>query len=389
MPPGTLNAGIKVDKRTASGLVIPVSESDSTSAPQPSPLAAEHRRLGARMAPFAGWEMPIQYAGIVAEHQAVRESCGVFDISHMGQFRARGENAAAWLNSLLTNDIGKLGDGEGQYTLMLNERGGVIDDLILYRTAPGAFFLVVNASKIEEDFAWLRGRLREGVDVANHSDAFGGLAIQGPDAAAVWEKMSGGTLELPPRNGILEGEIGASAVTVCRTGYTGEDGFELFSSTETIAGWFAKAIDGGATPCGLGARDTLRLEKCYPLNGSDLDPDHTPLEAGLGFFVKLDKDADFTGKSVLEGQKTAGLRVRLSAIRQTQKGPPPRHGYEVFEPGGERPVAVLTSGSLSPTLGWGIGLAYLPASLARAGTPLEIEIRGRRFSAEVVKKPFV
>ena len=201
--------------------------------------------------------------------------------------------------------------------------------------------------------------------------------------------MATGGFALPSRNGIREGEIDGDAVIVCRTGYTGEDGFELFSSTATISDWFTKAIDAGATPCGLGARDTLRLEKCYPLNGSDLDPEHTPLEAGLGFFVKLSKDSDFIGKSILTLQKTEGVQVRLAAIRQTQKGPPPRHGYEVFEPGGKEPVAILTSGSLSPSLGCGIGLAYLPVGLAKTGTELEIGVRGRRFSAEVVKKPFV
>lgn len=352
---------------------------------RPSPLAAEHTRLGAKFAPFAGWEMPIQYAGIIPEHRAVRESCGVFDISHMGQIWISGDGAADWLNGLLTNDVSRLGLGEGQYTLMLNPAGGVIDDLILYRTGDTEYFLVVNASKVAEDASWLAEHLAPGLQLTDESDDYGGLAIQGPGAAAVWEKMAGGETPLPPRNGIARHD----ACLVCRTGYTGEDGFELFAPVEQIGEWFARALEAGAIPCGLGARDTLRLEKCYPLNGSDLDAVHTPIEAGLGFFVSLDKPGGFVGHEVLARQKADGPAVKLSAIRQIDKGPPPRHDYAVFTPGGPEPVAALTSGSLSPTLGIGIGLAYLPAALARPGTALEIEVRGRRFAAEVVKKPFV
>lgn len=352
---------------------------------RPSPLAAEHARLGAKFAPFAGWEMPIQYAGIIPEHRAVRESCGVFDISHMGQIWISGDGAADWLNGLLTNDVSRLAPGEGQYTLMLNESGGVIDDLIAYRTGETEYFLVVNASKVAEDASWLAEHLAPGLQLTDESDDYGGLAIQGPDAAAAWEKMAGPGTPLPPRNGIARHD----ACLVCRTGYTGEDGFELFAPVEEIGEWFARALEAGATPCGLGARDTLRLEKCYPLNGSDLDAVHTPIESGLGFFVSLDKPGDFVGRAVLARQKADGPAVRLSAIRQIDKGPPPRHDYAVFTPGGTEPVATLTSGSLSPTLGIGIGLAYLPTALSRPGTPLEIEVRGRRFAAEVVRKPFV
>jgi aminomethyltransferase len=376
----------------------PTAAADSAP-PRLSPLAKEHARLGAKFAPFAGWEMPIQYAGIIPEHRAVRENCGVFDISHMGQIWISGDGAAGWLNGLLTNDMSLIGVGEGQYTLMLNEDGGVIDDLILYRTGETEYFLVVNASKIAEDASWLAERLAPGIQMTDESDDFGGLAIQGPDAAAVWAAMSGGETALPPRNGIVE----VRGSLICRTGYTGEDGFELFSPVEEIAEWFGRALEAGAVPCGLGARDTLRLEKCYPLNGSDardtlrlekclngsISMPVTRIEAGLGFFVKLDKPGGFIGRDVLARQKVDGPAVKLSAIRQTDKGPPPRHDYPVFAPGGAEPVATLSSGSLSPTLGTGIGLAYLPVALAKPGTALEIEVRGRRFAAEVVKKPFV
>jgi aminomethyltransferase len=352
---------------------------------RPSPLAAEHARLGAKFAPFAGWEMPIQYGGIIPEHRSVREDCGVFDISHMGQIWIDGEGAADWLNGLLTNDVSLLGLGEGQYTLMLNERGGVIDDLIVYRTGEAEFFLVVNASKVAEDGSWLAEHLAPGLQMTDESDDYGGLAIQGPNAAAVWEKMAGAECSLPPRNGIARHQ----GCLICRTGYTGEDGFELFAPVEEISEWFGRALEAGAAPCGLGARDTLRLEKCYPLNGSDLDALHTPIEAGLGFFVKLDKPGGFIGSEVLARQKAEGPAVKLAAIRQTEKGPPLRHDYAVFAKGGAEPVATLTSGSLSPTLGIGIGMAYLPAELAKAGTPLEIEVRGRKFAAEVARKPLV
>lgn len=329
--------------------------------------------------------MPIQYEGIVTEHRAVRESAGVFDISHMGELVVSGEESEAALNRLLTNDLALLEDGEGQYTLMLNEEGGVIDDLIVYRTAPDRFFLVVNASKIEEDVAWIKKHLPAGVSLEDQSEIFGALAVQGPDAVTLWERLES-RKPLPPKNGIVEYEGG---LILCRTGYTGEDGFELFSPANPIGDWFDRLVSGGAKPCGLGARDTLRLEKGFPLNGSDLDDKHTPLEAGLGFFVKLEKDPAFIGAEVLVRQKEEGLNERLVAIAMTGKAPPPRHGYEVRDEEGEKLLGELTSGSLSPGLGLGIGMAYLPVAQTKIGTPLCIMVRDRSFPAHVVKKPFV
>ncbi|MCL4112219.1 UNVERIFIED_CONTAM: hypothetical protein GTU68_016511 [Idotea baltica] len=339
------------------------------------------------MLPFAGWEMPIQYEGIVAEHNAVRNSLGVFDISHMGQLEVSGAAAERWLNGVLTNDVAALVDNGGQYTMMLNEQGGVIDDLILYREAADRFFLVVNASKIDEDVAWLTQNLADGIELKNVSADFGAFAIQGPDSKAAWKKVAAEWGELPPRNGIARFENGK--VIVCRTGYTGEDGFEFFAPENEIGDWWDAFVSAGAKPCGLGARDSLRLEKCYPLNGSDLDPVHTPLEAGLGFFVKLDKGCDFTGSDILKKQKADGVSQRLVALQVIGKAPPPRHGYGVVDPNTGEQISELSSGGLSPTLGKGIGLAYVPVELAKVGTPLEIDVRGRRFPCEVVKKPMV
>jgi len=341
--------------------------------------------LGARMAPFAGWNMPIQYSGIVAEHKAVREGGGIFDISHMGEFELEGPGAATFLNGLLTNDVSVLGEGEGQYTLMLNPSGGVIDDLIVYRISAERFFLVVNAAKIEEDYQWLSSKLDGECRLTDRSAEFGAVAVQGPEVVATWSRMEP-VRTLPDRNGIVEYDDG---VIVCRTGYTGEDGFELFTPVDAIGGWFDRFLKEGVALAGLGARDTLRLEKCYPLNGSDLDEEHTPLEAGLGFFVKLEKSSDFVGRDVLVGQQEDGLKRKLAAIAMTGKAPPIRHGYEVRDADGEMVIGELTSGTLSPSLGKGIGLAYLEVELCKPGTEVAVSVRDRVFPAIVVKKPFI
>jgi len=351
-----------------------------------SPLEKEHETRGARMVPFAGWSMPVQYAGILAEHRAVRERVGVFDISHMGQVFVSGAEAASWLEGLLTNRVARLEESQGQYTLLLNERGGVIDDLIVYRTGEQSFFLVVNAAKTGEDVAWLREHAEDAaVEVDDRSESYGGIAVQGPQARDVYAAMTGGGPKLPARFA-LASRHEEPPVWVCRTGYTGEDGFELFAGTGTIADWWRRALEGGAEPCGLGARDSLRLEKCYPLNGNDLSPDHTPLEAGLGFAVDLEK-GDFMGREALVRQKEDGVPRRLVAVRVTGKAPPPRPGYGLLRDG--ETVGSLTSGGLSPGLGCGIGMGYVDTGAHRAGTALEMEARGKRFPLEVVKKPFV
>jgi aminomethyltransferase len=346
-----------------------------------SPLSTATAALGARMVGFAGWELPVQFSGVLQEHRAVREACGVFDISHMGQIEVRGPDAGRWLDGLLTNRVAALGHGQGQYSLLCNDQGGVIDDLIVYRTGDDAYFLVVNAATLKEDLAWLRRHQSGDVEIFDLSPGSAAMAVQGPLAAQVWAAAAPEAGDLPPRNGIRE----SSPLTrVCRTGYTGEDGFELFCPAAAGPDWFRRFVAAGAEPCGLGARDILRLEMGFPLNGSDLTPRHTPLEAGLGKFVDLGKD--FVGATALRAQAaTGGPAVRLAAFKMDAKGAPPRHGYPVLH-GGER-VGEVTSGGHAPSLGTGIGLAYLPAALARPGTGISIEIRGNPLPASVVKKP--
>jgi aminomethyltransferase len=353
-----------------------------------TPLASSHESLGARMIEFGGWWMPVQYQGILEEHRAVRTQAGLFDISHMGEIFITGSGAESWLNRLLTNDVSRLSDGEGQYTLLLNERGGVIDDLLCYRLNPAHYLLLVNASKIEEELLWLRSHAGAEVRVEDQSALWAGLAIQGPNAPAVLESLLGPEISLPPRNRVESLGIPNGPVLVARTGYTGEDGFEWFCPAQTAPIWWNKLLEAGhphgLVPCGLGARDTLRLEAGFSLNGADLSPEHTPLEAGLAAFVKMDKP-DFTGRNVLAAQQAAGPARRLVALVMEGKTPPPRPHYPVFD--GDTLLAETTSGTHSPTLGLGIALAYLPSSFCAPGTRVEVEIRGRRFPALVSKRP--
>ena len=340
------------------------------------------------MIDFGNWLMPVQYSGIVDEHQAVRANAGLFDISHMGQFIATGAGAGAWLNRLLTNNIDRLAPGHGQYTFLLNEQGGVIDDLIVYRLGEEEFLLIVNAAKVEEDFAWMKGRAEtDGVTLVDRSADFAGLALQGPKAPKLFDALFG--ISRPGRNEVRRFTHAGVPYIIACTGYTGEEGYEFFIPAEHAAAqWNAileKGAEFGVKPCGLGSRDTLRLEMCYPLNGSDLSPERTPLEAGLSIFIDLAKP-DFIGRDALLKQKEAGIPSRLAPLRMTDKGPPPRAHYPVLKDG--QPVAELSSGTLSPSLGCGIGMAYLPAALARIGEEFEIEIRGRRFKAVVERKPF-
>jgi aminomethyltransferase len=357
-------------------------------APKKTPLYEEHVQLGAKMIPFGDWIMPVQYSSIMEEHQAVRNNVGVFDISHMGQLVATGPAAAAWLNEMLTNNVEKLEVGTGQYTFLLNERGGIIDDLIVYRTAPEEFLLVVNASRAEEDFAWLQRHRADNVSLANRSADFGGVAIQGPRVVDLFHALLGDQIDLPARNQIVERELDGMNLTIARTGYTGEDGVEVFFAANDAAKFWNKLLETGEQfgirPCGLGARDTLRLEMCYPLNGSDLSPEHNPIEAGLGFFVDL-KKPKFIGREVLVQAKENGTANRLVPFRMKSKGPPPRPHYGVWLAGEQ--IGEATSGTLSPSLNQGIGMAYLPTPHARAGTEIEIEIRGQKFPAVIEKKP--
>jgi aminomethyltransferase len=353
-------------------------------------LFAAHQKLGARLVDFGGWHMPVQYVGILDEHKAVREAAGVFDISHMGEFYVSGANAADFLNGLLTNDVSKLAVGQGQYTLMLNEQGGVIDDLILYRLHETEFFLVVNASKIDEDRKWILKHLPEGMGFFDKSESTSAVALQGPRAVEIARSFLGAGWPEPKRNEITGYSWNCQSILAARTGYTGEDGIELFFDSEIAESFLFALLEAGKPfglkPCGLGARDTLRLEACLPLNGNDLSDKRTPLEAGLSFFVSLTKDASFPGKDVLLRQKSEGLTEKLVAFRLKDKGPPPRPHYLLFQ--GATQVGEVSSGAPSPTLGYGIGLAYVRADCAEPGTSLELEVRGTRVPVEVVKKPF-
>ncbi len=352
---------------------------------QLSPLNDSHEALGGKLAPFAGWMMPVQYTSMISEHEAVRKDVGVFDISHMGQFFISGPQAKPFLNIITTNNVFKLKEGGGQYSMILNEEGGVIDDLILYRTGKEEYLLVVNASKVKEVSKWIRSQMVEDVFIDDRSAMMAGMAVQGPRSPEVFSRLFLGRT-LPARNGVEQFDYEGDALIVCRTGYTGEDGFELFCRKENARYYFENFVNGGVKPCGLGARDSLRLEVGYPLNGSDLLPDRTPLEAGLGFFVDFDK-GPFVGEDELRKQKLHGLKYRLTAIQYDGKGAPPRAGYEVCNLE-EKKVSELTSGVLSPSLKIGIGLAYMPEAYRSIGTELLINVRGRYFAAKVVKKPF-
>ncbi len=370
-----------------------------------TPLFAAHQKLGGKLIEFGGWEMPVQYTSITDEHLAVRRAAGMFDISHMGEVMVSGAGAEEFLNHTLTNDIRKLTAGLGQYTLMCNERGGVIDDLYVYRLTAGEYLLIINASRIDDDVAWLQKQLAASphaktVTLENASDATGALALQGPRAAEIMsaafpESSKGGTmvssvLDLK-KNQIGRFEFGGQAIWISRTGYTGEDGFEVCAPASVIeAVWNHLLQTGqphGLKPAGLGARDTLRTEVCYPLYGHELDEQTTPIEAGVGFFVALDK-GDFIGCSVLADQKAKGTGKKLVAFKMTDKCAPPRPEYPICQPGSAAKIGKVVSGTQSPTLGTGIGLGYVPPEFSKPQTPIEIEIRGKRSAAVVVPKPF-
>lgn len=352
-----------------------------------TPLWPSHRALGARLVDFGGWEMPVQYDGILAEHAAVRNDCGVFDICHMGEVRVSGPAAAEFLNGLLTNDIAKLAVGQGQYTIMCNEHGGTVDDLYAYRVAEQVYLLVINASRIEADLAHIRrqsdiSNLKS--EIENVSGKTGAIAFQGPRSAAVMERLLPGVATRVPRNRIAKLALAGVELFVARTGYTGEDGFELLMPTEATPAVWDLLLKEGARPCGLGARDTLRTEMCYPLYGHELDEDTSPIEAGLSRYVALAKPA-FTGKEHLQRQMLSGTSKTLAAFRMSGKSAPPRPHYPVVVAGA--PAGEVTSGTMSPSLGVGIGMGYLPPAHANDGQVIEIEIRGRQFPAHVVPRP--
>jgi len=324
------------------------------------------------MVPFAGWEMPVQYEGVIQEHRAVREDAGAFDVSHMGEVEVEGPRARELLQRLLSNDLERIEPGAAQYTLLTNEAGGIVDDLIAYELDPFRFLLIVNASNRETDFAWLKEREVPGSDVRDVSDDYGLIAVQGPRAL---ERLG---LAHAPAFTFAEGEVAGVPCMVNRTGYTGEEGVELLVSAEDAGALWDAVVERGVTPCGLGARDSLRLEVCYPLHGNDIGPDTDAISAGLGWVCSLAKE--FTGVDELRRIKDAGPERRLVAFVMQERAIP-RQGMPILE-GGE-----VTSGTHSPMLDRGIGMGYVPAVLADSGTELTIDVRGRRRKARVVRKP--
>ena len=359
-----------------------------------TPLFAAHQKMGGKLIEFGGWEMPVQYTSIMDEHQAVRTAAGIFDISHMGEVAVTGAAALEFLNHVFTNDTRKLAAGQGQYTLMCNERGGVVDDLYVYRLGELEFFLIINASRIDADVAWLEKQLavfpkRADVTLKNISDDFGAVAVQGPKVAAFIDTCFPGATALK-KNEVIRQQFSGQPIYVSRTGYTGEDGFEIVAPAAITEAVWNKILEAGQPhglkSAGLGARDTLRTEVCYPLYGHELDENTTPIEAGVGFFVALDK-GEFIGRSVMAEQKAKGAAKKLVAFKMTEKSAPPRPGYPICGVGGTA-IGTVVSGTQSPTLSVGLGLGYVPPDSAKAGTAIEIEIRGKRAPAIIVPKPF-
>jgi aminomethyltransferase len=337
-----------------------------------TPLYERHVAAGARMVPFAGWDMPVQYEGVVAEHKAVRSDCGVFDVSHMGELEVEGPRATDLLQSLLSNDLVRIGDGEAQYTLLTNEAGGIIDDVIAYRLDRFRYVVVANASNREADFEWMKDREEPGSDVRDVSDSYALLAVQGPKTLE--------RLDLPEAHAFTfaEGEIGGVPCMVNRTGYTGEAGVELMCEADDAPALWDAVVERGAVPCGLGARDTLRLEVCYPLHGNDIGPDTDPVSAGLAWTCALDKD--FTGAEIIRRIRAEGPERRLVPFVMEEKAIP-RAGMAI-EGGG-----TVTSGTHSPMLDRGIGMGYVPSAQAEPGTQLTIDVRGNARRGRVVRKP--
>jgi aminomethyltransferase len=343
-----------------------------------TPLFERHERAGARLVPFAGWEMPVQYEGIRQEHVAVRTTAGVFDVSHMGEIETSGPQAEEFLQRILSNDVTRIAEHGAQYGVLCREDGGVLDDLFTYRLGDARFLTVTNASNHDKDLAWFRDHAGDfDVQVADAHERWAMLAVQGPNARAAVERISDGG-ELPARMRTTELDVAGVPCLVCGTGYTGEDGVEILIPPEGAAAVWDALMDEGVTPAGLGARDTLRLEVCFHLYGNDLSEDRNPIEAGLSWCCKL--DTGFIGSDALRGLEPDDTLVPFAFT-----GPGiPRQGNPVHtEEGG----GVVTSGSLSPCLEIGIGMAYVPVAAATPGTQLEVDVRGKRRAAEVREKP--
>ncbi len=353
-----------------------------------TPLNSEHKRLGAKMVDFGGWEMPVQYSSIIEEHKAVRERAGIFDVSHMGEITVEGKDALSFVDHLIVNSVSKLKNGQICYSPMCYENGTIVDDLLAYRFSEKKVLLVVNASNTDKDFDWIkRSSEKFDVEVSNVSKEYTQIAFQGPKAEEILKEVSGVNLSEIGFYHFKLGRVNGIECIVSRTGYTGEDGFELYFNVESAVAMWRKLLEIGkpydVKPCGLGARDTLRFEACYMLYGNDIDDTTTPLEAGLKWTVDFDKD--FTGKDVLVKQMEEGLTRRLKGL-EISKGIA-RHGYKIFSEDGEE-IGYITSGTKSPTLGKSLALAYLKKGYTKKGTEVFVEIHGKKVSANVVKTPF-
>lgn len=339
------------------------------------------------MVDFAGWDMPVQYTGVLQEHENVRANVGLFDVSHMGEIEFKGAGALEEANRLITNDLAKCADGQAVYAGLLNEQGTFIDDVVAYRFSPEHIFICVNASNVEKDFAWMSQNAKK-VKPVNRSDDFAQIAVQGPKAFALVQKLANKPLDGVGTYRFTTGQVAGVEAIISRTGYTGEDGFELYiAPNDAEKLWFALLEGGkgdGCAPAGLGARDSLRTEMKYALYGNDIDDQHTPLEAGLGWIVKMDK-GEFIGRDALAAQKAAGVPRKLVGFELTEAGIP-RGGYGILS-NGEK-VGVVTSGTMGPSVKKAVGIGYVPTALAAEGSTFHVEIRGATKAARVVKTPF-
>ena len=352
-------------------------------------LSHIHESLGAKMVPFAGYNMPVQYEGVNAEHETVRTSLGVFDVSHMGEFFLKGENALALIQKVTSNDASKLVDGKAQYSCLPNNEGGIVDDLIVYKIADNDYMLVVNASNIDKDWNWISSNNDLGVNMTNASDDYSLLAIQGPKAAAAMQSLTNIDLANMAYYSFQIGEFaGIQNVIVSATGYTGSGGFEIYFKNEYAETIWNKVFEAGAAfgikPIGLAARDTLRLEMGFCLYGNDINDTTSPIEAGLGWITKFDKE--FTNSANLKAQKEAGVSKKLVGFELTERGIP-RHDYEIVDAAGNN-IGIVTSGTMAPSLGKGIGIGYVKSEFAGIDSEIFIQIRNNKVAAKVVKMPF-
>jgi len=355
-----------------------------------TPLFDEYAKFGGKTIDFGGWDLPVQFSSIKEEHDAVRDRAGLFDVSHMGEIFVEGKDALAYLQHLLTNEISNIAIGGAQYNAMCYETGGVVDDLLVYRLGEEKYLLCVNAANIEKDFEWMKGHVQGDVMVTNKSDEYAQIALQGPLSEEVLQTLTDVELNsLKYFKFIENANVAGYNVLLSRTGYTGEDGFEIYGEPQAIIGLWTKILeagkDKGVVPAGLGARDTLRFEACLPLYGQELSKDISPLEAGIGFAVKLQKESDFIGKNALLAQKENGLPRKVIGVEMIDKGIP-RHGYKVYKDGVE--IGEITTGTQSPLTKRNIGLALIDAKFAQLDTELEIEIRNKKLKAKTCATPF-